>query len=269
MRATSEYAARGLVGVLPPQANTTVEAELGVLLPPDTGMTVARLTCRAEGSRERLIGYYGDAAAALRRFDTARPDVALFACTGSTYLVGLDAERREFARLDVPIISAAQSVLAALEALGARRLALLTPYPDWLTAACIAFWRTQGREIGAWRAPEGDRGDTRRIYALGSSEAIGELARLDLTGADAVLVAGTGMPSLGAILWHTARSGIPILSSNLCLAWCADRALARAPRDAESLRRWLAPDAPWRERLAVRFPAAAAGGVAAVSVRPP
>lgn len=244
----SDYGARGLVGVLPPQANTTVEAELGVLLEPGVAMVVSRLTCFESDSRTRLLGYFANAGAALRAFDSARPKLALFACTGSTYLVGLDEEQRAFASLPVPIISAAGAVLQAMDVLGAKRIALVSPYPRWLSDACVAFWQAQGRSLVAVRTPEGDRSDTRRIYDLGSAEALKEIDALADANVDCILVTGTGMPSLGAI--RKARSRVPVLSSNLCLAWAAQKEL-----DGEaSLTAWLAPDAPWRERLTRRFP---------------
>lgn len=240
----SDYGARGLVGVLPPQANTTVEAELGVLLEPDVAMVVSRLTCFEPDSRARLLGYFHNVEAALRAFDAARPSVALFACTGSTYLVGLDEEDRRFAAQPMPVVSAARAVLKALDELGARRLALVSPYPAWLTEACVTFWQAQGKTVVAVRTPEGDRSDTRRIYALGSAQALTEIQALADAGTDCILVTGTGMPSLAAIA--RARTEVPVLSSNLCLA--------RAAHGDASLHAWLSPDAPWRARLAMRFP---------------
>lgn len=240
----SEYAAAGLVGILTPQANTTVEAELGVLLAPDVGIAVSRLTCQDDDSRTRLVGYFRNVSAALRAFDTALPRTCLFACTGSTYLVGLEEEDRVFASYPVSIISAARAVLAGLEALEARRIALVSPYPAWLTEACIAFWRRHGREMVQVLSPGGDRSDTRRIYDLGSAQALSEIAKVKPEGIDCILVSGTGMPTLGAIARGT--SPVPVLSSNLCLAWAA------TPNT--SLQDWLAPNAGWRARLADRFP---------------
>ncbi len=197
--AAPEYGAAGLVGILPPQANTTVEAELAVLLDPGVASIVSRLTCYSSDSRERLAGYFQNVPQALRAFDAAKPGIGLFACTGSTYLVGREAEQHAFAGLSLPVISAAEAVGAALEALGARRLALVSPYPAWLTELCIAYWRGEGMEIAACASPAGDRTDTRRIYLLGTPDAVAALQTLDLASVDAVLVTGTGMPSLGAI----------------------------------------------------------------------
>jgi maleate isomerase len=227
-----------------------VEAELGVLLGPDIATIVSRLVCHEEDSRARLIGYFRNVEQSLRAFDTAKPRAIAFACTGSTYLVGLEEEKKVFARLG--LISAAQAVLAALDALDARRIALVSPYPAWLTEACVGFWRSQGRDITDVQSPAGDREDTRGIYALGSEDASRVLDRLKTGEADAVLISGTGMPSLGALA--RARVSLPLLSPNLCLAWAATQRLTGAPLDRASLLPWLGRNAPWHARLAARFP---------------
>jgi len=247
---SADYGAGGLVAILTPQANTTVEAELGVLLEPDVATIVSRLTCYEQDSRTRLMGYFHSVPTSLRAFDTAKPDFGLFACTGSTYLVGLDEEDRAFAALPMPLISAARAVMQALDALSAKRLALVSPYPAWLTEACIAFWQSHGKTVVEVRAPPGDRSDSRRIYDLGSSQALEQINGLANAKVDCILVTGTGMPSLAAIA--KARPAPPVLSSNLCLAWAAHRKLGREI----PLRVWLAQDASWRERLALRFPKA-------------
>jgi len=247
-----DYGAAGLVALFPPQANTTVEAELGVLLEPDIGVIVSRLTCYDDDSRTRLIGYFTNVGAAVRALDTARPQLGLFACTGSTYLVGLAEEDRIFGALPLSLVSASRAVLAALDALQARRIALISPYPPWLTDACISFWRSQNREVVAVRSPAGDRTDTRRIYALGARDALKEIATLGNERVDCIVITGTGMPSLPAIA--RAASAAPVLSSNLCLGWVAQRRLAGAACDRASLQAWLTPDAAWRARLVARFP---------------
>jgi len=247
---SKDYGSGGLVAILPPQANTTVEAELGVLLQADVATIVSRLTCYEQDSRNRLMGYFRNVGASLRALDTAKPDFGLFACTGSTYLVGLEEEDRAFAALPVPLISAARAVMEALNALNARRLALVSPYPEWLTDACVAFWQAQGKTVVDVRSPAGDRSDTRRIYDLGSAQALAEVNALADTRVDCIVITGTGMPSLAAIA--KARMAVPVLSSNLCLAWAAHRKLRREV----PLQAWLAADAPWRERLARRFPKA-------------
>ena len=52
-----EYAPKGLVGVLTPQANTTVEAEFSILKPPSIGLITSRLTSKKPTINSRLIEY--------------------------------------------------------------------------------------------------------------------------------------------------------------------------------------------------------------------
>jgi len=143
-------------------------------------------------------------------------------------------------------------VLEALDALNVRKLALVSPYPAWLTDACVAFWQAQGRTIVAVRSPAGERSDTRHIYGLGSGDALKEIDALAGAGADCILVTGTGMPSLAAIA--RARVAQPVLSSNVCLGWTAHRRLGGDASVAE----WIGAQAPWRTQLALRFPKALA-----------
>src|SRR5437763_1834728 len=96
-----------LAGILTPQANTTVEAEMRVLLERDIAFVAARLTCRSSDSRERLLSYFEHVHDTLAQFDAAPIEVAGFGCTGSTYLVGLEKENAMFSRARVPVISAA------------------------------------------------------------------------------------------------------------------------------------------------------------------
>ena len=229
-----------LVGILTPQANTTVEQEMRVLL--DVPFITARLTCPSSDSRERLLGYFEGVHATMAQFDTAPLNVAGFACTGSSYLVEPADENAKFQERSVRIISAAGAVRDALRELSAKRIALLSPYPEWLTHACISFWRLHDIEVVDVASPIGDRTDTRRIYELDHEAARAAFSRLNTGRADAVLVSGTGMPSLRLIA--EAGGGVPLLSSNLCLAWRLCDTLSPQP-----IERWTSKDAPWRSRI--------------------
>lgn len=207
----------------------------------------ARLTSPLGDSRARLIDYFDRLEAAVDEFDVAPLAAVGFACTGSSYLVGRADEDKRLAAATrsagCPVLSAAQAIRAALEALNARRIALLSPYPKWLSEAGQQYWRDQGLELTSVAGLPAELLDTRNIYKLTTARVLEAYNRLDSRGADAVLLSGTGMPTLGAIA--SLDAGIPVISSNLCLAWLLDKTSGGNPE----IDPWLASNAPWRRRL--------------------
>ena len=92
---TPEYGR--VTGITTPQANTTVEPEMQLLLC-GTVLT-ARLTSPIADSRQRLLDYFDRLPATLAQFDVAPLAAAGFACTGSCYLVGQEEEERLLAQM--------------------------------------------------------------------------------------------------------------------------------------------------------------------------
>jgi len=66
-----EYASLGLVAMLTPQANTTVEPEFNLLWPPGVAMINARLMSDKPAMDARLIDYFANYGSALRQFANA------------------------------------------------------------------------------------------------------------------------------------------------------------------------------------------------------
>src|SRR5262245_53271204 len=94
-----EYAQDGLIGVLTPQANTTVEPELAVLLPPRMAMISARLVSPSPVMRERMVDYVKGLDGTIGQFGNAPLSALALAVTGASYFVGTEAEDRAVARL--------------------------------------------------------------------------------------------------------------------------------------------------------------------------
>lgn len=215
-----DYGRAGMLGIGTPQANPTVEAEMRILLPPAVAMAVVRLTSTSQNPLFRLRLYLEGLEETFAQYDALRPDAFGFGCTGSSYLVGAAREAEIVAgiggRFGYPIVTATAAITWQLRRLGARRIALASPYPAALADAAEAYWRTAGFEVAEVRRIETDSGDTRSIYALGTEDARPATEALRRADVDAVLLSGTGMPSLALIA--NRGDGPPIISSNLCLA---------------------------------------------------
>ena len=126
MGAALEYAPKGLLGVLTPQANTTVEPEFSILMPTGSAIIAARLTSDKPTIDARLVDYVDSMERSLDQFANAPVGAVAFACTGAAYLVDPDEEDRHLAdiqaRRGYPVVTAANALFEALQMLDARRI---------------------------------------------------------------------------------------------------------------------------------------------------
>ena len=251
-RPVLEYAPRGLLGVLTPQANTTVEPEFALLLPPGYALINARLTSRETTIEARLKDYLEHIQAGLDQFANAPLAAAAFACTGASYLAGREREDALVAevrrRCGYPLVTAALAVCDALGVLGAANIGLVSPYPPTLTEASVGYWQSRGFTIGDCASVYNPESDFHPIYSLGAASAAAALAELRGRPLDAVVLLGTGMPTL-APLAARHDDGPPSLSCMLALAWRAVTAADAAEPNVANLAPWLS-GAGWAARLA-------------------
>jgi maleate isomerase len=246
------YAPRGLIGVLTPQANTTVEPEMARLLPRGFAMLNARLTSAKPTIEARLLDYLRDLEASLAQFANAPLASYAFACTGASYFAGPAEEDALVARIEaargVPMVTAARAVADAFRTLGACRIGLVSPYPPALTEAAIGYWRARGFEVARVAGAEQPEGAFHPIYAMSAATAQDALEALDPSGLEAVVMLGTGMPTLAPIAAHPRIGAAPVLSCMLALAWRSTLAAEGIAPDRDGLLGWIAGGA-WRERL--------------------
>lgn len=258
-----EYAGRGFIGVLTPQANTTVEPEFNLLLPAGVGVVSARLVSARPAMEDRLLAYFDALDATVAQFGDAPLRAVGVACTGSSYLAGRDREDAIFGQLSqrrgIHVTNSALATVEALQALGARRVGLVSPYPDSLLKKGIAYWESRGLAVAAVAkvvATAADRarsGSAHPVYALGSSSVINALASLGGKSLDAVVLLGTGMPTLKTIVQMPSLDGAPVLSCTLALAWRCVGAADGQACTGDSLREWIAAT-DWKPRLLARCP---------------
>ncbi len=248
-----EYAKQGLAGVLTPQANTTAEPEFAILFPPGMAMLTARLTSPKDTMMERLVDYTERIGVTLDQFANAPLRAAAFACTGASYLIGREKEAEICDQIDqsrgYPLVTAARAVTQSLTALGAKTIGLVSPYPDTLTKASIAYWQSAGFDVGQVAAASGDGADFHPIYGLSAESGAQALQSLADSKLDAIVMLGTGMPTLRPVLDAANWNGPPVTSSMISLAWRTALFMDGTEPSAQNIGAWCRGEG-WGGRLA-------------------
>ena len=214
------------------------------LIPASVEYFTLRLGSDSPDPAQRLRDYLENLPYFMTRFARLQLDCFMFACTGSSYLLpeAYTNECRSQAeeKLGAPILLAADAIALALSQYNAQRIAILSPYPDWLNEAAVEYWSARGFEIV--QAAQVDIGsqDTYAIYEQHSAVALKLFEQFENLEVDAWLVSGTGMPALAVVRELIAR-GHKAISSNLALAMAGLDLLGQTITSADEW--WFGPGA--------------------------
>ena len=249
-----EYSKRGLIGVLTPQANTTVEPEFSIMWPKGVSMVNARLISSKKTIEERLIDYTGQVEASLDKFANAPIRAVAFACTGASYLMGQGKEAELCERVHknrgYPLVTAAHAVTNYLQTLFAKRIGLVSPYPPSLTEESVGYWESVGFVIAEVAAVFDDSSDFHPIYSLRAGSAMDAVNSLKDKNIDVIVMLGTGMPTLWSILNCADWDGPPVTSCMLSLAWRTMLHIDGKEASLDGVQAWSRGE-DWRQRMLV------------------
>lgn len=222
---------RARIGVLVPPGNPTVEPEMYRMVPDGVTLHFARMQAPpsngpaggAAGMEERSHAYREGIDAPAAALADVRPAVVVLAHTASSYALGYGQEAplidRITARTGAPTLMAAHAALAALRQLGVTRLALGTPYPEAISLQGKAYWQAAGFDLVGYHRLT----DVRDIYAESEERAYLLARRADSHDAEAVLLSGTGLPTVAVLETLERDLGKPVISSNQSCLWRALR----------------------------------------------
>lgn len=233
------------IGMIVPSSNLTMETELPRMLQGrEQVLPGERFTFHSSRMRmqhvtpEELARMNAQTGRATLELADARPDVVASACLvaimaqGAGYHCHAEAQITgvlDEQGLDTPVVTSAGALLRGLEALGARRVALVTPYMKPLTKLVADYVEDAGFEV--LDALSLEVSDNLEVARLDPGALEEHWRRVNTADADAlVLSACVQMPSLPAIAPVEAQAGIPVLSAATATVFTILSELGLEPR---------------------------------------
>jgi maleate isomerase len=220
------------IGLIIPSSNRMVEQEMVRALAAGTTAHIARL--RMTGPHHRPLEHLlPDVVAAAATLADARCDAIAFHCTANSTADGEAGEAQLLDALAVAsgaaVTTTATAIRAALDALGARRIVLITPYTAEVTAHEAEFFRAAGYEVAATIARDLGGSDVFCTTPASAWEAALIAARRD--DIDAYVLSCANIACFDVIERVESVLGKPVVTSNQSVLWATLRAAA-APRPA-------------------------------------
>lgn len=209
------------LGLLVLRTDQTIEDEFRFALPDGVALYGARLHSPVEITPDNLRKMEADIAGTVGLLPDVRFDVIGFGCTSGALVIGESQVARRV-REAMPEVKVTDPVTAALAAfkssLGAKRVALLTPYIATINHSLREAFIARGLEIpvmGSFNEPDDNR--VARITAAAIEKAIIDVGSSD--ACDAVFVSCTSLRVARIAERVEARLGKPVTSSNHAMAW--------------------------------------------------
>lgn len=206
-------------GVLIPSTNTTVEIEYNRLLPPTLQAHVGRLLTSGSGpfapSKDVDIDYQS------RLLGTAKVEAVSLAQTSASLFADDYDEtvtRRMREASGVPAVTSAQAIGQAVRALGARRIALASPYSPPVIERTRQYCATKyGLQVVA--SESFNASDAYMIGQLGPETAAEAFQRIDRPDAEVLVVPGGNFPTMAHVARWERAFRKPVITTNQAALW--------------------------------------------------
>ena len=222
---------RARIGVIIPSTNTSVEADYNDLRPENVTLHTARIFINTsidsdDKAQETLRQIREGSEKAVHDVCTCRPDRLIMGMSSETFVGGLEGSRALTKKIEemsgLGVSTGSEATREALEKIGAKRIAVLTPYQPSIDAEVERYFDDLGYEMVAMKSLRCPTA-TSIADVTGDEilEAIGELEKEGGDGFDAFVQAGTNLSS-----WRVAdevenRTGKPLIGINAATLWHA------------------------------------------------
>ncbi|MBE1584571.1 aspartate/glutamate racemase family protein [Nonomuraea angiospora] len=202
-----------------PWANTVVEAELPQWGRGRTVWHYARLVPAHGGTaldEDFLSGLIEAVPGALHQLSRLSLELSYLACTSAAF-TQLGRLADVTAGSQVRVVSAFEAILAQLQKHGARKIALITPYPREITEVEVTQFAERGVLVTG-SASLGLADGYAEVTLNQQAALVDQLGKEALRQADAIVLSCTGWPTQAAIRMLRRRLGRLVTSSNAAIA---------------------------------------------------
>lgn len=211
---------RGKIGFVLLATEQTIEDDMFSLRPEGVGIHFARAPIPDSITVQSLARQVDDlASAAATLLPDGSLDVICYACTSGSLVIGEDRVHDEL-RKGAPGAKATSliaGVLKALQAVGAKRVAVATPYLDDINQREAEYMSAAGFEISDIRGLNLEK-DSDMI--LLKPDFIAEFAKsVDTPDADALFISCGALRSIDIVDALEQRIGKPVICSNQAMMW--------------------------------------------------
>lgn len=221
------------IGQIVPSSNVTMETEIPALLRSRETIEPERFTFHSSRMRmkkvtkEELEAMDAQSLKCAQELSDAQVDVMGYACLvaimsmGRGYHCVSEANLQEETAKNgapAPVVTSAGALINGLKVLGAKKIAVITPYMKPLTEMVVDYITHQGFEVVDYIALEIP--DNLEVAAQDPMNLLEIYKRLNLKDVDVIVASAcVQMPSLEAIDAIEKESGIPVTSAAVCTAY--------------------------------------------------
>jgi maleate cis-trans isomerase len=230
MSQASVYGGKGRIGLIVPANNSVIEPEFWSVLPAGVAAFATRLMAKGDLTPEAVHQMESALNHAVSLVAATGVDVIAYCDMVTTFIMERGWNERTVEdiarRTGVKALSAWTALRDALAHLGARRIALGTPYPAKIHALGPPFFLARGFELASHATL--DILAMREVPTVDKARLLAFVKTLDLRGCDALVLLATDLPTFGCLDELEREFGLPVVTSNQALLWASLQAIGAA-----------------------------------------
>ena len=221
---------RRRIGILVPSTNTTAEPDFNMIAPAGVSIHAQRLWNPNEISPDSLDRMNSEAEQGAGYLATAEVEMVAYVCTGGSFFRGPEYDEDMVRRIEeasgVPAVATARAAADALRSLGANRISIVTPYPDWERAAMRTYYEALGFELLSLDGDESAYQAGARGICDPSPESVLDFAVAHCRPeAEALFCACTAWRSVEVVDELERRLSRPVVTANQATIWACFKKL--------------------------------------------